>query len=257
MPVTRQIIASRQIADRKPMLDFRGSLAINNYTYSSQNVALDNLDDWILGLAGAAWIGAWVKGNDLATIPAYIFGANAAAGGMFSFLGVNRTSGTIGKVNWQLRDVPGSNLSIQCDFKILNNRWYLVIAEKDATNTPAGMKFAVNNVQRAQTTILNQGFATPGVIGRPAMIGSSSASSAFFKGKVAQLALGLGTLTETEKREWFEIMKMPPSAMRAYEAQGTEMTNVLTEIIEGQNATLDSVNMWSEDTPKGQSRSII
>jgi len=255
--MSRQPTPTRQTANRRAISEIPYSIAINQYGSTGQNCALSALDSFVTGLAGAASFGFWVKGSDLATVPAYIFGANPAAGGTYCFVGVNRTSGTLGKINLQLRDNGGDSLGVQCDKPILDGKWHHVVITKDATNTAAGIKFYVDGVLRDKTTIVASGtFNDPVAIGRAAMLGSASSGSGLFSGLLAQFGLWQRELTSAEVVSWHKDNIIPTSAHRYFACDTNAMTTTLVESVAADNGTLDSVNMWSDQSPRGGRKSV-
>lgn len=223
------------------------------YGTGSQNVALSALDDWMSNLAGASSIGCWMKSTDLTTT-IYIHGASAAVGGLSSLLTLNRTSAVANMrtISWQLRDDPGLSLGIQSVKKVVDGKWHLCVFTKDATNTPAGMKVYIDGAQDSQTTTASGAFASPTVTGRATFLGSGgNGGSGFFRGNLAQFGVWNRELSSPEILSWYRNLVPPTGAYRYYPCEDTEMTNVLVESMATDNGTLDSVNMWSEDSPKG------
>lgn len=251
MAIARQSVPSRQAANRVVVGEIRSSVAFNQYTYSSQNASVGLMDEFMTGLNGAFSIGCWVKGRDLATIPAYVFGASPSAGGTYCLFGVNKDSSNLRKMNLQLRDDAGTQLGVQCSTPVLNGQWHLSVFTKDATNTPAGIKPYVNGSLASQTTISSGALGTTLVSNRAAMIGSSAGSASFFKGLVSQFGIWLRELSASEISNWYSSGVPPSNPYRLWIDSDDELTTTLTDSAGSGNGTLDSVNMWSDDSPRG------
>lgn len=256
MSVSRKSTPTRQpIPSRRKVSEIPYSLAFSQYGSSSQNCLLSSLDDFMTALAGNISIGFWFKGGDKSTVPAYIFGPTPAAGNTYCLLGLNKNTSELGKINLQLRDNTGRSLGVRCNKFVLNNKWQHAVITKDNTNTAAGFKFYINSIQEAQTTLIQQAFSDPKAIGRGAMLGSTSGSTAFFKGLLTQFGLWKKIITQAEVNDWYKNNIIPSDPYRYFPCDTGAMTNVLHESVASDNGTLDSVNMWSDQSPRGGRKS--
>ena len=253
MSVTRQPVPARQVANRGIISDIPYSVAFNQYTYSSQNCRLDVMDEFMLGLDQDFSIGFRVKGSDLLTIPAYIFGNNTNAGSIYCLVGVNRTSAAAdaGKINLQLRDTSGRSLGVKANTPLLNGKWHFVRITKNSDNNQAGIHTYIDGVEATKTSISTGAFSGTAVSDRPAMLGSSAGSSNFFKGLISQFGIWQRILTDDEDYNWRVNNVIPDGYYRYYSCNDSVLTTQLTESATATHGLLDSVNMWTNQSPRG------